>query len=118
MKAEDWPWSLPPGWRHLVTDLVRDLEAIAAQEGLDELEITDIKEKWGRLSVSLAICTDALDAKVELAEQQAERTCATCGGPAAPVDRWNARLLAKFATCLTVCDILADARAAARPRER
>lgn len=82
MTPYEWGKSAPKGWQKLVFQMVRDLEEIAKREGLENFFVTDVKEKYGDLSVSLSYYSDAIDKRVDEAEALAAKTCIRCGGRA------------------------------------
>lgn len=70
-------WLLP-GWYGLADRLCSRIEGRATTEELAGLEITQIKDKHGLLSISID-GPDWLDELVFAAEDESEHTCAVCG---------------------------------------
>lgn len=68
----------------------------------------DIIEKWGELRVSLSVYTDALDERVEAAEEQAERTCIMCGGEARLFARHRGWVTNACSTCRSLSTTSSD----------
>jgi hypothetical protein len=104
----DWKQWTPPGWRDIVADLVRDLDVIARREGLDRAVVTDVKEKWGRLYVSLLVCTDAMEERIEQAEREALDVCIRCGGKVREIRRHGGWMTNLCGTCIAVADLRAS----------
>lgn len=62
----------PKGWDSLVTPIIEKCE----EKGLT---IMQIKEKYGGLRFYYAPLDDEVDAMVDAAEEQSQRTCEVCG---------------------------------------
>lgn len=75
--------SVGPGWRPLVTDLVRELFKI----GWDG-RVGQLKEKFGGLRFYAGDTTKAMDDLIQTAEEVSLRTCEECGKPGR-TDGWG-----------------------------
>ncbi|UBV20419.1 hypothetical protein H8Z59_24625 [Mycolicibacterium fortuitum] len=102
-----WPpleASYGTGWQPIIDTLAADLAVIDP-----DLSVNQVKEKFGGLRVYVSATPahhDAVYARIEQAEQDAERTCERCGQPGQLNDdlHW----------VLTLCDACSDLRAAER----
>ena len=64
-----------PGWHPLIKDALTKIEAL----GIANLEVLQVKEKFGGLRIYLGPHTDETDAIISAAEQEARKTCEDCG---------------------------------------
>lgn len=74
------------GWHRLLERLFNDLEPMAARVKADAPEkaprVLQVKEKFGGLRVYLSKAgTPEMSARIDLAEEEASRTCYVCGEP-------------------------------------
>jgi len=69
-----------PGWYPLIHELLDKIQAIVDEQGID-IEVVEIKEKYGGLRVYLSSYTDKIEALVEEYEHRAETVCEHCGDP-------------------------------------
>ncbi len=68
------------GWFQLVWDLCEDLEKIAREEELN-LEVFQVKEKFGALRFYIDEGTEAIFERINKAEWFSMITCEVCGKP-------------------------------------
>lgn len=75
--------TLPIGWQSLVEELVEDLLVLIDKYELTNFEITDAKEKWGRMTVYFdGVTSEAWEELVHLESrygQLSAYTCMSCG---------------------------------------
>lgn len=64
-----------PGGHPLITAALTKIEALA----LADLEVVQVKEKFGGLRIYLSFETDETDAIIRAAEEEAKVTCEECG---------------------------------------
>ena len=64
-----------PGWHPLVKDALTRIEAL----GNANLDVLQVKEKFGGLRIYLSLDNDETDAIITEAEQEALKTCEACG---------------------------------------
>ena len=74
---------MAPGWRAAFGDqLCEEMNAVIRTwpiEEQEEFDITDIKEKWGRLCIYTNFTTDELEKVIEKFEALSTQTCYMCG---------------------------------------
>jgi GH35 family endo-1,4-beta-xylanase len=74
-------WGLPgPGWFKIIDTMAKKLTAYAEKHNII-LEATQVKEKYGQLTVYLNQSNSEIDAIVQKAEQASLKTCEICGKP-------------------------------------
>jgi len=64
------------GWSNIIVDLISDLEKL----GWDG-QLCQVKEKYGGLRFYIGSDTDAINARISLAETQSMTICEDCGSP-------------------------------------
>jgi hypothetical protein len=64
-----------PGWHPLITGALTEIEAL----GIANLEVLQVKEKFGGLRIYLSVHNEESDAIITAAEQEAHKTCEDCG---------------------------------------
>lgn len=69
-------FSPPDGWDALVEKLVHDVIAVQP-----DIQIDQVKDKFGELRFYTGAITPEADKLVEAAELEAESTCMVCGKP-------------------------------------
>ena len=76
---EPWDFAVGEGWRTIIDDLCRDLEAM----NIHDLRVVQIKEKFGCLRVHIRGADEhpRVYDRIYLAEVQAATTCEQCGKP-------------------------------------
>jgi hypothetical protein len=77
------------GWYPLIYDTLDKIEEIVVRDELD-IQVTEIKEKFGGLRIYLDGYTDEIDKIVQDAEEQSFHICEICGEPGKlrEVNRW------------------------------
>lgn len=82
----DYDWLLcevPDGWiKAFGHELIDELMAAAASEGLEDFTILQIKEKYGALRVYCMPTTEKIEKIIDKYIDLSERTCCICGKPA------------------------------------
>lgn len=71
------------GWRSLYQPILDRVEEIN-ESGEDHIEVTQVKEKFGRLEIYLDRYTDELTAMIKEASEASSHICEECGEPAEP----------------------------------
>lgn len=66
------------GWHPLIVDTLGKIQKIVDEKGLD-IQVTEIKEKYGELRIYLDGYTDEIQAIIAAAECKSIRTCEVCG---------------------------------------
>lgn len=69
------------GWRHLLEDLLRDIDATLSTEDREVFQVSQIKEKYGTLRFYTHAFSDDVERLVEVAERRSAMTCEVCGEP-------------------------------------
>ena len=64
-----------PGWHPLIMGALAEIEAL----GIPNLEVLQVKEKFGGLRIYLSVHSEEADAIITAAEQEAHKTCEDCG---------------------------------------
>ena len=79
-----YPSDLPSGWFDLAHNTLEHIEKTLTNEEIDTVMVSQIKEKWGTLHMSITgpserevSVQDILDA----AEEASRQVCLTCGRP-------------------------------------
>jgi hypothetical protein len=90
-------WGFPgDGWFDLLDRASAKLEAlIQALPEQDRPRASQVKQKWGGLRLYMTWSTDEMDAVIQEAEAEADRTCERCGQPG---------VLRQGGWIVTVCD--------------
>lgn len=71
---------VPDGWEALVTRLSEAVLACIQAKGLHDLQVVQVKEKFGALRFYLNyVAPDEVSALIRAAEEESGRTCETCG---------------------------------------
>ena len=80
--ARELPWVFEcgEGWREILEDLCVELQALAEQAGRP-IRVQSVREKMGRLQVSVSSRRPEVLRTVRRAEEVASRTCEGCGNP-------------------------------------
>jgi hypothetical protein len=82
------------GWFDLINEACAKIEELNRQHGYN-IQVHQIKEKYGTLRFYVNNYTDGVDAIISEAEEKSETTCEICGKPGKLyTDGW----------CVTVCD--------------
>ena len=68
------------GWHQLIFDTLDKIEEIVVRDELD-IQVTEVKEKFGGLRIYLDGYTDEIDSFVQAAEKQSFKICEICGEP-------------------------------------
>lgn len=69
-----------PGWYPLIYELLDKLQDIVDEQKLD-IEVVEIKEKYGGLRVYLSSYTDEIEALTEEYKERSYTICENCGDP-------------------------------------
>ncbi len=69
------------GWRHLLEDLLRDIDATLTEDDREAFQVTQVKEKYGTLRFYTGAFSDDIERLVEVAERRSAMTCEVCGEP-------------------------------------
>lgn len=82
-----WYGAIPYGWRkcfgmQLVKEIATALKDVGGRKAMKNMQITDIKEKWGSLQIYTSGCPDDVHKIIEKYEYISFRTCMNCGRPA------------------------------------
>ena len=73
--GEEGNWTLvPKGWRSLVLELCEAIEKLHP-----DIEVTQVKEKWGGLRFYVMQTSDEVHELINAAERESEQTCQDCG---------------------------------------
>lgn len=72
--------SIGRGWMHIIDDLCTTLQ-IWSDVHSQQVEITQVKEKFGGLRVYTLYSNEDIDYLITQAEQRAKHTCEVCGNP-------------------------------------
>ena len=75
-----WGFMCGKGWFPLIEKLLDELQAIEDKEQYG-LQITEVKEKWGRSRVYIKGGTDEIFDLIDRAERESETICELCGKP-------------------------------------
>lgn len=77
------------GWYPIIFKALDKIQEVVDRENLD-IEITEVKEKWGGLRIYASGTTDEIDIAIEQAEEQSIETCEVCGkdGKLIKVNGW------------------------------
>lgn len=94
---------MPPGWRiafgeQWVAEVQEAINKLPEKER-DEIRLTDVKEKYGRLVTYFSYYTDELDKVIAKYERLSERTCIHCGSPATKIS---------LGYIMPLCDVCAE----------
>lgn len=73
------------GWRSLYQPILDRIEEINESSD-DRIEVTQVKEKFGRLEIYLDRYTDELLDMINEASEASGRMCEECGEPAEPTE--------------------------------
>ena len=66
------------GWYPIIFDTLDKIQEIVDREGLD-IQITEVKEKWGGLRIYIDGYTDEIEVLIEQAEEKSVSICEICG---------------------------------------
>lgn len=87
-KSEDADYSfsdldlIPPGWSKAFGEmLLEDIDKVLKENDIEDFQIIDIKEKWGRLDVFTSPYTKEIDDVLSVYEDISTCTCIYCGKP-------------------------------------
>jgi hypothetical protein len=69
------------GWTSLIYEMLDKLQAIADSDGLDDLKVTEVKEKWGGLRVYLNDYPKSVSAILDEYNERSTHICELCGEP-------------------------------------
>jgi hypothetical protein len=71
------------GWFPLISDLLEDLEPLAAPLDTREqpIEILQVKQKFGELRVAASRTNDAMEIVILAGQERRLQICEKCGGP-------------------------------------
>jgi hypothetical protein len=75
-----------PGWHSMIYELLDKIQRIVDDNGYD-IEVVEIKEKYGGLRVYLSSSTDEIDGLIREYEDRSYITCEVCGKPGSMRDR-------------------------------
>lgn len=84
--------SVGVGWSTILTELLKDLEALS-WDG----ELYQVKEKFGSLRFYVGAVSDEIERRIVKAEDDSRKTCEKCGEPGTP-KAWNSYWI------LTLCE--------------
>ena len=91
---KDWPWAeksfagggfVGAGWHQIIYSLLTALEGACTPEELATIDVRDIKEKWGALSIYSSSGTgdrdkdDLIESMITVAERASHGVCDVCG---------------------------------------
>jgi Icc-related predicted phosphoesterase len=107
----DAPWDLTqtlvgfgfdcgPGWFPLIERTLGSLSRIARDDGLDQMRIVQVKEKYGTLRIYLSGSNDRANAVVDAAEALSARICDLCGGAVLAPPARTGWIVTRCATCV------------------
>ena len=80
-EREDIKNCVGPGWSHLLQGLFNALDMICQGDFMNEILVTQVKEKFGSLRFYIDAGTDEQFAAIHAAEHISEYTCESCGRP-------------------------------------
>jgi hypothetical protein len=86
------------GWYPLIYETLDKIQAIVDRDGLD-LEITEVKEKFGELRIYTSTYTDEIDDILWEATYKSHKICEVCG-KAGEVVETNGWLMTRCEECL------------------
>jgi len=75
-----WGFMCGPGWYPLIYETLDKIQAIVDRDGLD-IEVTEVKEKFGELRIYISSYTDEIFEITQDAEEWSCRICEICGQP-------------------------------------
>lgn len=84
------------GWHPLIFEMMDEIQDIVDRDNLDDFEITEIKEKYGKLRVYTTHYIEEIATIIRKYEDRSSRICELCG------KRGRARNINKWIT--TICD--------------
>jgi hypothetical protein len=77
-----WGFDVGDGWEPIIRALSSQIEAYNNTVPIDHaVEATQVKEKFGGLRFYTTSAPDSVYEYIRKAEEQADTTCETCGGP-------------------------------------
>jgi hypothetical protein len=74
-----WGLECGNGWFNIIDNLCKNIQKHIDDNGLDQVEFQQIKEKFGGLRVYFAYGDSYIDDLVEQAEKDSYNTCELCG---------------------------------------
>jgi len=82
------------GWHGLVLPIIREIKLFNEKNPDDEIEIDQIKEKYGTLRFHASGCPDYIEGMISIAEIESEYVCEICGarGKTVKIDGWYSTL--------------------------
>jgi hypothetical protein len=86
------------GWYPLIYETLDKVQAIVDRDGLD-IQVTEIKEKYGGLRIYLDGDTDEIFELTQMAEEQSYNVCELCGKPG-KLHRVNGWYMTRCEECL------------------
>jgi hypothetical protein len=91
--SEDIKAEIGPGWHPIIERLVNDLLKLGWNG-----KVLQVKEKFGGLRFYIEQTDDVLHERIDIAKEEAYRTCGTCGKPGVPSGGWIKTLCDEHAT--------------------
>ena len=76
-----WGFACGDGWYQVLYELSRELANYQAAHPSLDLEVTQVKSKFGMMHVHLNCRDAAIEKMIELAQQRASATCEFTGNP-------------------------------------
>ncbi|EYD74374.1 hypothetical protein Rumeso_04059 [Rubellimicrobium mesophilum DSM 19309] len=74
-------FSCGPGWLPLIQGCLANLRLIVEEDGLADLRVIQVKEKYGQLRIYASTGNDRVWELLQLAEAASGQICENCGGP-------------------------------------
>ena len=69
------------GWWPLICETLDRVQAIVDRDGLDDISITQVKEKFGELRIYTSSFTEEIDDIIQAATDRSLTICEQCGKP-------------------------------------
>jgi ribosomal protein S14 len=73
------------GWYPLIYETLDKIQAVVDRDGLD-LEITEVKEKFGELRIYTSTYSEKIYKIIQKASEKSTQTCEICGQPGALIE--------------------------------
>jgi type IV secretion system protein VirD4 len=91
--------SVGHGWHGLLAPIFEEINLYNSENKKNEIEIGQIKEKYGTLNIYTTRCPDYIKGMISLAEEESGHTCEICGarGETVKVNGWYTTLCHRHA---------------------
>lgn len=76
-----WGFLCGIGWYPILERLFADMDTICVEDGLEKMEVIQVKEKFGSLRVYVKDGNERIYRRIAEAEEEAFTICENCGGP-------------------------------------